>query len=57
VREKLKGYPAEIVAFEAAFGDPLIPISSFVAGAAAHVQLINIEQRLPQLFKFAPATA
>jgi hypothetical protein len=50
VHAKLKGYPAEVVAFEAVFGDPAIPISEFVAGAAAHVRLINIERRLPQLF-------
>ncbi len=50
VRARLKGYPAELAAFESAFNDPDIPISAFVAGAAAHVSLINIEQRLPRLF-------
>ena len=50
VRAKLKGYPAELSAFENTFDDPDIPISAFVATAAAHVRLINLEQLLPHLF-------
>ena len=51
VRTKMKGYPAELLAFERAFHDPDIEISAFVAGPAAHVRLIDLEQRLPRLFK------
>ena len=36
------------------FGDPTIPISEFVRGAAAHVQIIDLEQRLPALFAAGP---
>ena len=50
VRQQLKRYPAELDAFESAFGDAAIPVSAFVTGAAAHVQIIDIEQRLPDLF-------
>jgi hypothetical protein len=46
----MKGYPAELAAFSATFDDPDIAISAFVAGPAAHVELVNLEQRLPQLF-------
>jgi hypothetical protein len=49
VRQQLKRYPTEIAAFESAFGDAEISVSAFIAGAAAHVQVIDIEQRLPDL--------
>jgi hypothetical protein len=51
VRQQLRRYRAEMAAFEGAFGDPEIPVSAFVARDAAHVALIDIEQRLPHLFK------
>jgi hypothetical protein len=35
------------------FGDLTIPISEFVNGQAAHVQVIDLEQRLPTLFSTA----
>jgi hypothetical protein len=49
VRQQLKRYPTEIAAFESAFGDAEISVSAFIAGAAAHVQVIDIGQRLPDL--------
>jgi hypothetical protein len=39
-----------LATFEQTFGDPGIAVSAFVAGSAAHVTLIDIEQRVPQLF-------
>jgi hypothetical protein len=50
VRQQLRRYRAELAAFESAFGDAEIPVSAFVAGDAAHVALIDMEQRLPDLF-------
>ena len=50
IRQKMKGYPAELATFSATFGDPDIAISAFVAGPAAHVELVNLERRLPKLF-------
>jgi hypothetical protein len=50
VRQQLKRYPSALDAFQSAFGDPDIPVSTFVAGAAAHVLVIDIEQHLPDLF-------
>jgi hypothetical protein len=50
VSQQIKGFPAELAAFERAFGDPGMAVSAFVAGAAGQVALIDIEQRLPDLF-------
>jgi hypothetical protein len=50
VRQQLRRYRNELAAFERRFGDPDIPVWQFVAGDAAHVQLIDLEQRLPALF-------
>jgi hypothetical protein len=50
VRQQIKGYPAELAAFQSTFDDPDIAVSAFVGGAAAHVALVDIEQRLPDLF-------
>jgi hypothetical protein len=53
VRQQIKGYPAELAAFERNFGDAEIAVSAFVAGDAAQVALIDIEQLLPDLFTSA----
>jgi hypothetical protein len=50
VRQQLRRYRTELEAFEQAFGDPDIAVKAFVAGDAAHVRLIDIEQRLPDVF-------
>lgn len=50
VRQQLRRYRAELAVFESAFGDAGIAVSAFVAGDAAHVHVIDIEQRLPDLF-------
>jgi len=50
VRQQLRRYRAELAAFENAFGDPDIAVSAFVAGDAAHVHLIDVEERLPHVF-------
>jgi hypothetical protein len=53
VRQQIKGFPPELAAFEQAFGDPGVAVSAFVAGKAAHVHLIDIEQHVPHLFAAA----
>lgn len=50
VRQQLRRYQGALAAFQAAFGDPEIAVAGFVAGAGAHVHLIDLEQRLPDLF-------
>ena len=50
VRQQIKGFPPELAAFEQAFGDPGTAVSAFVADKAAHVHLLDIEQRVPHLF-------
>jgi hypothetical protein len=50
VRQQLKGFPAQLAAFEKSFDDPSVAVSTFVANAAAHVTLIDVEDRLPELF-------
>lgn len=50
VRQQLRRYGVELVAFEHGFGESSIAVSAFVAGAGSHVALIDIEQRLPDLF-------
>jgi hypothetical protein len=54
VRQQLRRFRPELAAFEQAFGDAGIPVSEFVAGAGAHVALIDIEQLLPELFAASP---
>jgi hypothetical protein len=49
VRQQLRRYRSELTAFEAAFGDPGIAVSAFVAGAGAHVRVIDVEQIAPGL--------
>jgi hypothetical protein len=53
VRQQIQGFRPELAAFEHAFGDPGIAVSAFVAGKAAHVHLIDIEQHVPHLFAAA----
>ena len=53
VRQQLKGYPAELAAFESAFATANITVADFVAGDASHVVLVDIEQRVPSLFAVA----
>ena len=53
IRQQIKGFPPELVAFEQTFGDSGIAVSAFVAGKAAHVHLIDIEQHVPHLFAAA----
>jgi hypothetical protein len=43
---RARGYPAELAAFEQAFGDADIAVSDFVAGPRAHVDLIDLEERV-----------
>ena len=50
VRQQLRRYRNELAAYEQRFGDPDVPVRQFVSGEAAHVQLIDLEQRLPALF-------
>jgi hypothetical protein len=50
VRQQLRRYQAAVAAFRTGFGDPEIAVSDFVSGAGARVRLIDLEQRLPDLF-------
>ena len=50
VAQQLRRYQRELAGFEKSFDDPGIAVSTFVAGAGSHVSLIDIEQRLPELF-------
>lgn len=50
VRQQLRRYQAELAAFERAFDDPNIAVSAFVSGLGSHVALIDLEQRMPDLF-------
>src|SRR4051794_20155821 len=50
VRQQLRRYRNELAGFEGTFGNPDVAVSAFMAGDGAHVQIIDIEQRLPELF-------
>jgi hypothetical protein len=50
VRQQLRRYRNELAAFEGTFGNPDVAVSAFVAGDGARVQVIDIEQRIPELF-------
>lgn len=51
VRQQLRRrYRNELAAFEATFGDSDVAVAAFVAGAGAHVALIDFEQLAPGLF-------
>ncbi len=53
VRQQLKRYPTELDAYQATFGSADVTVAEFVSSRAAHVALIDIEQRVPSLFAVA----
>ena len=50
IRQQLRRYRNELAAFEGTFGNPDVAVSTFMAGDGARVEVIDIEQRLPELF-------
>jgi hypothetical protein len=50
VRQQLRRYRNELAVFEGAFGDPDATVAAFVAGAGAHVALVDFEELAPELF-------